>query len=59
MAINYPASPGLNEVFTVGNTTWQWDGTAWNVTSSAAGANIFATIQGDTGQTTETELLTH
>jgi len=52
MAINYPASPGLNEVFTVGNTTWQWDGTAWNVTSSAAGANIFATIQGDTGQTT-------
>ncbi len=52
MAINYPANPTLNDVFTVGNTTWQWDGTAWNVTSSANAANIFATVQGDTGQTT-------
>lgn len=31
MAIDFPNSPSLNQTFTVGNRTWIYDGTAWNV----------------------------
>ena len=27
--INFPDAPTLNQVVTVGNATWQWDGTKW------------------------------
>lgn len=54
MAINFPASPNLNDTFTSGNTTWQWDGTSWNVVGGATPINInsFATITADAGTTT-------
>lgn len=29
MAIDFPNSPGVNELFTSGNTTYQWDGGKW------------------------------
>lgn len=29
MAINFPATPNENDLHTAGETTWQWDGTAW------------------------------
>ncbi len=31
MPINFPISPTLNQVYTFGNRTWTWDGTAWVV----------------------------
>ena len=31
MAIDYPNSPSLNDQFTVGTTTWTYNGTAWVV----------------------------
>ena len=31
MSINFPDSPSLNDTHTVGDKTWTWDGTAWNV----------------------------
>jgi len=31
MAINFPDSPSVNDTHTVGDKTWTWDGTAWNV----------------------------
>lgn len=34
MAINFPDSPSLNEIFTAGDRTWQWDGTAWVLLST-------------------------
>lgn len=37
-AIDFPNSPTLNEVFTAGDRSWKWNGTAWasnNVTVSA------------------------
>jgi hypothetical protein len=30
-AIDFPNSPTLNQEFTSGNTTWEWDGVTWTV----------------------------
>jgi len=32
MALNFPSNPQVNAEYTSGDTTWVWDGTAWNVT---------------------------
>lgn len=37
-AIDFPNSPSLNQQFTVGGTTWSWNGTAWAVVRTSAGA---------------------
>lgn len=37
MPIDFPDSPVLNELFTVGDQTWIWDGVVWRI-SSAQGA---------------------
>ena len=34
MPINFPNSPTLNEVYTVDQKSWRYNGTAWNVISS-------------------------
>jgi plastocyanin len=56
MAINFPGSPALNDIYTVDNTSWQWDGSVWNLVGSgitiAGRQDLFATVAGDTGQTT-------
>lgn len=31
MAIDFPNSPTVGQNYTVGNRTWQWDGTSWNL----------------------------
>ena len=49
MAINFPGTPALNDTFTDGGTTWQYDGTTWNVTTSPPGATIFTRFNADTG----------
>lgn len=35
MALNFPASPSTNQIYTVGDQSWKWDGTAWVALSSA------------------------
>ncbi len=35
MALNFPASPSPNQIYTVGDQSWKWDGTAWVALSSA------------------------
>ena len=53
MALNFPATPAIDDTFTDGTTTWVWDGTAWNVAAgSAITADVFKTITADTGTTT-------
>jgi hypothetical protein len=37
MAIDFPNSPSVNQEFTVGDTTWYWSGTVWNIKSSFQG----------------------
>ena len=49
MAINFPNTPAIHDTFTQGNTTWKWDGTAWNVISSTSARNIFTNFTADTG----------
>lgn len=49
MALNFPSTPEINDEYTVDNTTWRFDGTAWNIVSSGS---VFNTITGDLGSTT-------
>ena len=56
MALNFPATPNVDDTFTDGITTWVWDGTSWNVVSSggisAEQPDAFKTFTADTGTTT-------
>jgi plastocyanin len=54
MALNYPSNPSSGDTFTDGTTTWQWDGTSWNVVSAGSSAlltNTFKNIASDSGVT--------
>lgn len=47
MAINFPADPANGAVFTQGTTTWQYNGTVWNIVGGAGSItvpNSFGTI---------------
>lgn len=35
MALNFPSSPTPNQIYTVGDQSWKWDGTAWVALSNA------------------------
>ena len=39
MAINFPNSPTVNQVFTVNGVNYTWDGTKWVVTAGTNPAN--------------------
>ena len=49
MAINFPNSPSVSDTHVVGGTTWEWDGTAWNIVGNSIEANKFTSVTGDTG----------
>ena len=52
MPLNFPDSPSLNEIYTSGSNSWQWDGTVWNaLSSSLVGANGAVGSTGATGAT--------
>jgi hypothetical protein len=44
MAIDFPDSPVLDQQFTVGETTWYWNGSVWRLLISEG-------VQGDLGPT--------
>ena len=44
MAINFPNDPTVNLQYTLGDTTWEWTGTAWDVVSTNVGVNCFDKI---------------
>jgi hypothetical protein len=47
MAIDFPASPTLNDVFTVGNVAYVWDGTKWTA-SVTGGISLDKIEEGNT-----------
>jgi hypothetical protein len=46
MALNFPTTPQLNDTYTEGNSTWAWDGVAWNITfsTSQSQTNAFGAV---------------
>jgi len=54
MALNFPQNPLVDDTYTEGNTTWKYDGTAWNVDSTVAATNLFQRFNGDTGSAVPT-----
>lgn len=49
MAINFPDSPYLNQVYSYGEVSWQWNGTAWDNISSSLGPQGVQGTQGTQG----------
>lgn len=35
MALNFPADPEVNDIYTSGANSWRWNGTTWNIISAA------------------------
>ena len=38
MAFNFPSNPALNDTYSFGNRTWTWNGSAWQLNTTSAGA---------------------
>ena len=51
MALDFPTSPALNEIYTYEGRSWQWNGTAWDVYSTVSG-NVVTKLNGLTGGVT-------
>lgn len=43
-ALDFPASPTLNQVYTSGTLSWTWNGTSWVSTNVASGAVASGTM---------------
>ena len=35
-ALNFPAAPSVDDLYTANGSTWKWDGTSWNVVPATA-----------------------
>ena len=49
-ALNFPASPSIDDLYTANGSTWKWDGTSWNVVP----ANVLLANLGDVSITSVT-----
>ena len=49
MAITLPASPTLNQTYTLGSKTWIWNGTSWRATVTATTVASYDTSTTSTG----------
>ena len=48
MAIDFPTSPALNEIYSYGGRSWKWNGIAWDIYSTVSG-DVVTTLNGLTG----------
>lgn len=51
-ALDFPASPTLNQTYTANGLTWKWDGASW-VTQNAGLTGTVQVSEGGTGTTTQ------
>ena len=51
MPLDFPPTPALNEIYTFGGRSWQWNGTAWDVYNVVSG-NVVTQLNGLTGGVT-------
>jgi hypothetical protein len=49
MAIDFPASPTLNDLFGADDKLWQWDGVAWTAYLAANNASLHGASHGAAG----------
>ena len=42
-AITFPASPYVNQIYTVGSKSWQWDGVVWNAYYNESVDSVYGT----------------
>ena len=48
MALNFPSAPELNDIYTIGTDSWQWDGNAWNlIAASVSSGDVVITDVSD------------
>ena len=50
-ALDFPASPTLNQTYTANGRTWTWDGTSWNSTPIS---NVIVSVAGTANEITAT-----
>jgi hypothetical protein len=53
MPISFPTSPTVGQTYTYSTSTWQWNGYAWDNTSSTSGPQGIQGIQGTAGTVVE------
>ena len=58
MPLNFPDTPSLNQIYTSGSNSWQWDGTVWNAISSSLVVSTYGPT-GPTGATVSFNTTTH
>lgn len=62
MALDFPSSPSVNDIYTANNTTWTWDGVSWNAINYLIGTgtgNGLDTAFFINGQTVNTAFVTN
>lgn len=58
MAIDFPNSPALDDVYTVGSRTWTWTGTNWELKAAPIPANSVSTAELASGAVTAAKIAT-
>lgn len=62
MSFNFPSSPALNDTYTFGGRSWQWNGSAWDSITAAYGPQGAQGVQGlkgnqETGKFNQPEII--
>ena len=39
-ALNFPASPSVDDLYTANGSTWKWDGTSWNIVPAGIDSSV-------------------
>jgi hypothetical protein len=58
MAIDFPNSPALDDIYTVGSRTWTWTGSIWDLKAAPISANSVSTAELASGAVTTAKIAT-